>query len=131
MRIESSYRSSCLISKCMSHLFLNMAVWTLPIHGFIRGNNNTRPIMDGLTCVRRIREMQDVGLFIRHVPVIAITANARPEQIADALKAGMDAVVSKPFRIPELVSKIAYILRTDDLARKRVGIEYTLQTGRG
>lgn len=47
------------------------------------------PIMDGLTCVRRIREMEADGTIIRHVPIIAVTANARSEQIAEAMNAGM------------------------------------------
>jgi CheY-like chemotaxis protein len=47
------------------------------------------PIMDGLTCVRRIREMEVDGTIMRHVPVIAVTANARSEQIAEAMEAGM------------------------------------------
>ncbi|KAF2419904.1 hypothetical protein EJ08DRAFT_702707 [Tothia fuscella] len=64
------------------------------------------PIMDGLTCVRRIRELQKVGALVAHVPVIAITANARIEQVNDLLLAGMDDVVSKPFRIPELIAQI-------------------------
>lgn len=47
------------------------------------------PIMDGLTCVKRIREMQKEGIVKGHVPVIAVTANARNEQIAEARGAGM------------------------------------------
>ena len=62
--------------------------------------------MDGLTCVRRIREMQQERVVRGHIPVIAVTANARSEQIATLLAAGMDDVVSKPFRIGELVPKI-------------------------
>jgi CheY-like chemotaxis protein len=58
--------------------------------------------MDGLTCVRRIRELQKEGAVRGHVPVIAVTANVRSEQVEVALKAGMDNVISKPFRIPEL-----------------------------
>jgi CheY-like chemotaxis protein len=58
--------------------------------------------MDGLTCVRRIRELQQEGVVRGHVPVIAVTANVRSEQVEVALKAGMDDVISKPFRIPEL-----------------------------
>jgi CheY-like chemotaxis protein len=58
--------------------------------------------MDGLTCVRRIRELQQQGVVHGHVPVIAVTANVRSEQVEVALKAGMDDVISKPFRIPEL-----------------------------
>jgi DNA-binding response OmpR family regulator len=40
------------------------------------------------------------------VPVIAVTANARREQINSAIEAGMDEVVTKPFRIPELVPQM-------------------------
>lgn len=68
------------------------------------------PNMDGLTCVREIRKMQDEGKIAKHVPVIAVTANVRDEHIANAKRAGMDDVVSKPFRIPELLEKIGTLL---------------------
>ncbi|MCJ1402801.1 hypothetical protein MMC11_006022 [Xylographa trunciseda] len=64
------------------------------------------PIMDGLTCAKKIRELQRKGDIVRHVPIIAVTANARVEQINTALESGMDDVVSKPFRIPDLIPKI-------------------------
>ncbi|KAF2638197.1 hypothetical protein P280DRAFT_431327 [Massarina eburnea CBS 473.64] len=64
------------------------------------------PVMDGLTCVREIRRLQQQGVVRVHVPVIAVTANVRNEQVAEALKAGMDDVISKPFRIPELCACI-------------------------
>lgn len=47
------------------------------------------PTMDGLTCVRKIRELQRNGLIVGHVPVISVTANARFEQIEEAIAAGM------------------------------------------
>jgi signal transduction histidine kinase/CheY-like chemotaxis protein len=47
------------------------------------------PIMDGITCVKKIRELQAEGVIRGHVPVIAVTANARKDQIMDALSAGM------------------------------------------
>lgn len=47
------------------------------------------PIMDGLTCARRIRGLQSEGSILRHVPIIAVTANARMEQIETAITAGM------------------------------------------
>lgn len=62
--------------------------------------------MDGLACTSKIRDMERKGELRRHVPIIAVTANARSEQIATLLAAGMDDVVSKPFRIAELVPKI-------------------------
>lgn len=70
------------------------------------------PVMDGLTCVRRIRELQKEGVVRAHVPVIAVTANVRSEQVEVALKAGMDDVISKPFRIPELCACIQKTLRS-------------------
>lgn len=64
------------------------------------------PVMDGLTCVRLIRKFQSEGKVVGHVPVIAVTANARSEQISVAREAGMDSVVTKPFRIPDLLPEI-------------------------
>ncbi|KAF2858076.1 hypothetical protein K470DRAFT_260147 [Piedraia hortae CBS 480.64] len=68
------------------------------------------PVMDGLTCTKKIRELERQGLLRGHVPIIAVTANARAEQIQTALDAGMDDVVSKPFRIPELAEKIEELM---------------------
>lgn len=47
------------------------------------------PVMDGLTCTRRIRQLQGEGTLIKHVPLIAVTANARREQIETSMAAGM------------------------------------------
>jgi CheY-like chemotaxis protein len=47
------------------------------------------PVMDGITCVKRIRELQRIGLIRGHVPVIAVTANARKDQIMMSMNAGM------------------------------------------
>ncbi|CAO2651809.1 Nn.00g000920.m01.CDS01 [Neocucurbitaria sp. VM-36] len=69
------------------------------------------PEMDGLTCCKRIREMEREGKLSAHVPIIAVTANVRGEQIATAKESGMDDVVSKPFRIPELLAKIQGLLK--------------------
>ncbi|KAK5113924.1 hypothetical protein LTR62_003047 [Meristemomyces frigidus] len=68
------------------------------------------PVMDGLTCTRKIRELEAEGKLTGHIPIIAVTANARSEQIQTALQAGMDDVVSKPFRIAELVPKIEELM---------------------
>ena len=77
------------------------------------------PTMDGLTCIRHIRERQLSGKIKQHVPVIAVTANARSEQISAALSAGMDSVVTKPFRIPELMPQMAALVA--DVERLKLG----------
>ncbi|TIA07743.1 hypothetical protein D6C80_09612 [Aureobasidium pullulans] len=64
------------------------------------------PIMDGLTAARRIRQMQRDGLLKGHVPILSVSANARPEQTSMAMDAGMDDSISKPFRIADLTPKI-------------------------
>lgn len=69
------------------------------------------PVMDGLTCVRRIRELESKGRIVGHVPVIAITANARNEQVAVAVEAGMDEVVTKPFLVRELVPRMVALVQ--------------------
>ncbi|KAJ4368964.1 hypothetical protein N0V83_006046 [Neocucurbitaria cava] len=69
------------------------------------------PIMDGLTCVHRIRDWQREGKLNTHVPVIACTGNARREQVTSLLEAGMDEVVTKPFRISELMPKMFELLQ--------------------
>lgn len=68
------------------------------------------PIMDGWTCARKIRELQRDGRIAGHVPIIAVTANARPEQISSAIEAGADAVVTKPFRIPDLIPRMREVM---------------------
>lgn len=47
------------------------------------------PVMDGMSCAREIRRMQGDGLIHGHVPIIAITGNARDEKVQQAIDAGM------------------------------------------
>jgi CheY-like chemotaxis protein len=68
------------------------------------------PVMNGIEATQNIRRFQAEGLLTEHVPIIAITANARSEQISVAKASGMDDVVSKPFRIPDLVTTIELFL---------------------
>ncbi len=62
------------------------------------------PVMDGFEATRAIRKMDD--LEKRNVPVIAVTANAIPEQLEQCQKAGMDDYVTKPINGEDLFSKI-------------------------
>ncbi|KAK5198326.1 hypothetical protein LTR92_002571 [Exophiala xenobiotica] len=76
------------------------------------------PVMDGQTCAKKLREMQMSGELVAHIPVIAVTANARAEQIEMTLRSGIDDVVSKPFRIPELVPKMKDVIARVARARE-------------
>ncbi|KAF2707813.1 hypothetical protein K504DRAFT_410476 [Pleomassaria siparia CBS 279.74] len=68
------------------------------------------PVMNGLTAVSRIRELERSSHLISHIPVIGVTANARQQQIDAAMQAGMDDVVVKPFRVKELVVRMRAVL---------------------
>ncbi len=67
------------------------------------------PVMDGLEATRRIRALDNRELA--GIPIIAMTANAFASDIKDALDAGMNAHVPKPFRQEDLIRKIAENLK--------------------
>lgn len=51
------------------------------------------PVMDGMTCARKIRELEREGTIVTHIPIIAVTAYARPEQIESAKAAGIVSLI--------------------------------------
>lgn len=69
------------------------------------------PIMNGLTAVAKIRELESEGILLGRVPVIGVTANVRKQQIETAMQAGMDDVVGKPFRVAELLARMRGIVK--------------------
>jgi PAS domain S-box-containing protein len=62
------------------------------------------PIMDGLTATRRIRAMED-GAAAR-TPIVAMTANVLPEQVARCREAGMDDHLGKPINPARLLQAL-------------------------
>lgn len=64
------------------------------------------PVLDGLSAVRQIREMEACGKLTQRNTVYALTANAREGQVHNILEAGMDDIMIKPYRIDELLSKL-------------------------
>lgn len=70
------------------------------------------PIQDGLTCTRHIRELEQQGRIRGgRIPIIAVSANARAEQVQEAREAGCDGVLVKPFRMHELIAKMEGVVR--------------------
>jgi PAS domain S-box-containing protein len=61
------------------------------------------PVMDGLTATRRLRAAESG----RRVPVVAMTANVLPEQVASCLAAGMDDHIGKPIDLHRLLRTVA------------------------
>jgi CheY-like chemotaxis protein len=67
------------------------------------------PEMDGLSATVAIREREQ-GTD-RHLPIVALTANAMQGDREKCLEAGMDGYVSKPIELPILFQEIAETLR--------------------
>ncbi|MBE7199473.1 MAG: response regulator, partial [Parafilimonas terrae] len=61
------------------------------------------PVLDGVGAARRIRALADP---VAAVPIIALTANVLPQQVAEFREAGMTDHVGKPFRREELLAAI-------------------------
>ncbi len=65
------------------------------------------PDIDGYEVAREIRKLERPG---RHTPILALTANALPEHVRQALDAGMDGHVAKPANESMLASQLAAVL---------------------
>ncbi|KAJ4302989.1 hypothetical protein N0V90_001880 [Kalmusia sp. IMI 367209] len=63
------------------------------------------PIKDGNAATMEIRDLQGQGKAGRS-PILGVSANVREAQTKSMLEAGMDAIISKPFKVEDLVTKI-------------------------
>lgn len=69
------------------------------------------PVKDGNTAAREIKDLQarhEVG----RSPILGVSANVREEQTRVMKEAGMDEVISKPFKVKDLVRKIDFLAET-------------------
>lgn len=64
------------------------------------------PVMNGLECTQKIREAESDGWLSGRLPIIAVSANARDQQLRSAMDHGVDDAITKPFRVADLLPKI-------------------------
>lgn len=69
------------------------------------------PVMDGYTATRKIRELERSDA--KKVPIIAMTANSFTEDVQASLDAGMNAHLSKPIVIEEVIKTILRYVHND------------------
>ncbi len=62
------------------------------------------PIMDGIEATKQIRSSERA--YLKNVPIIALTANAFNEDVERCLKSGMNAHLSKPFKIEDIIDAL-------------------------
>lgn len=64
------------------------------------------PRVDGLILARRIKSRRSTA----RIPIVMLTAKARPGDVVQGINAGARAYVTKPFRPEELLSRIRKLL---------------------
>ena len=69
------------------------------------------PVMDGYTAARQIRALADPQLS--SIPIIAMTANAFAQDRQDAKDAGMQAHISKPLDVEQMMQTIKEVLESN------------------
>lgn len=71
------------------------------------------PEMDGLAATRALRQGEQKAGAARHLPVIAMTANALHEDRERCFAAGMDGFISKPISLASLEGEIRRLLSAE------------------
>lgn len=66
------------------------------------------PVMDGITATKKIREIE--ATTERHIPIIAVTANALAGDRENCLAAGVDDYIAKPFTAELMINKMKNLL---------------------
>jgi len=72
------------------------------------------PCLDGPTAVRMIRERERATGRAR-TPILALTANAMPHQVADYMAAGMDGHIAKPIEALHLFEALQAAVDVDNV----------------
>ena len=67
------------------------------------------PEMDGYETSMFIRNQPDI-IHNNHIPIIALTADAFEDTKLNALNAGMNDFITKPFKVDILINKITKYL---------------------
>jgi len=68
------------------------------------------PGMDGFEALRHLKK----GATTRDIPVLALSANAMPKDIERGRDAGFEEYLTKPIKIPRLLSAIQKVLETEN-----------------
>jgi signal transduction histidine kinase/HPt (histidine-containing phosphotransfer) domain-containing protein/ActR/RegA family two-component response regulator len=124
---EDNGTNQLVFSKLVQGLSLTLTVAENGIKALEEAKANTfdivfmdmrMPEMDGLEATRAIRAL---GGAWRDIPIVALTANAFPEDVKMCRDAGMDDFLSKPLRKKILMERMAVLLADHPLIRAAAG----------
>ncbi|SCV70301.1 BQ2448_1695 [Microbotryum intermedium] len=71
------------------------------------------PVMDGLTAIRELRRREAAGQTTKRYPVIAVTGNARSEQVKQIRESGFDDVALKPYKMASVLAQIQLLTQME------------------
>lgn len=77
------------------------------------------PDIDGVEVIRRLREFSQI-------PIVIVSARGHDREKVEALDAGADDYLTKPFSVSELLARIRVILRHKSVSQVSDGQENTL-----
>ncbi|MDR0392159.1 MAG: response regulator, partial [Planctomycetaceae bacterium] len=64
----------------------------------------------GFEATQKIRELEESKQLKKRIPIIALTANAMPDDVERCLGVGMDAFCSKPVNAQKLIEMIKSLI---------------------
>jgi CheY-like chemotaxis protein len=68
------------------------------------------PVLDGFETTRQLKENEET----RHIPIVALTASTTPEDHQEATDAGVDAFLTKPINLDQLLLHLRKQVREED-----------------
>lgn len=77
------------------------------------------PDIDGVDVIKKLREMS-------HIPIVIVSARGHDREKVEALDAGADDYLTKPFSVPELLARIRVILRHQNFSSTSDGLNMQL-----
>ncbi|KAJ4366943.1 hypothetical protein N0V83_007473 [Neocucurbitaria cava] len=80
------------------------------------------PVMDGNAATREIRALQSEGKA-GYSHILGVSANVRDAQTKGMREAGMDEVISKPFKVNDLVDKIQGMISKNSAGQTKMDAE--------
>ncbi|WP_255434049.1 PAS domain-containing hybrid sensor histidine kinase/response regulator [Ammoniphilus sp. CFH 90114] len=104
-RILADYSHFSLVSAQEAVTGINMAVENPPDLILL---DLHLPGMDGFEALQRLRTVPST----REIPIVAVSANAMPKDIQDALNRGFEHYITKPLDVPAFIKTITHLLKS-------------------
>jgi two-component system phosphate regulon sensor histidine kinase PhoR len=83
-------------------------------------------VMPGISGIEVVQFLRSEGSSLQQLPVLLLTSQDQPEQIAHGLSAGANDYLSKPYAAQELGARVDSLLRSSRLSERLLATERTI-----